>query len=215
MTNPTLYLLPLILSLMYISGANAVVAKPTPQESFVDDTCFITRYPEVCVGSLLPLANAINESYHEVARASLAMSLVTAESAKANLLKLANLKGLKPMEYGALKECIDQVEDSVDRLSQSVREIAHLGPANGGPANGENPPHGEESSWHGSNVDTWTNAALNQVQRCAEGFSGQVLDGKIKTFVQNEVTNVELIVNVALDLFKLFANKVATASDDE
>ncbi|XP_058208272.1 21 kDa protein-like [Rhododendron vialii] len=213
MTKPTLNLLPLILSFLYISGGT-VVAEPTVQENFVSEICFFTHYPEVCVGSLLPHANAINESFHEVARAALAVSLVTAESAKANMLKLANLKGLKPMEYGALKDCIDQVDDGVDRLSQSVREMEHLGPAHGGLANGDGPPHGEESTWHGSNVETWTNAALSQVQRCAGGFSGRTLNGKIKTLVQVEVRNVEQILYNGLDLFRIFTNKLSIASDD-
>lgn len=127
MTKPTLNLLPLIFSFLFMSGGT-VAAEPTAQETFVTEMCIFTPYPEVCVGSLVPHANAINESLHKGARVALAVSLVTAESAKANMLKLANLKGLKPMEYGTLKDCIDHVDDSVDRLSQSVREMEHLGP---------------------------------------------------------------------------------------
>ncbi|GFZ15213.1 hypothetical protein Acr_24g0014030 [Actinidia rufa] len=43
------------------------------------------------------------------------------------MLKLANTKGLKPTEYGALKDCLDQIEDSVNWLIQSAREIEQLG----------------------------------------------------------------------------------------
>ncbi|KAI8540298.1 hypothetical protein RHMOL_Rhmol09G0251900 [Rhododendron molle] len=115
---------------------------------------------------------------------------------EANMLKLTNMKGLKPMEYGALKDCLDQVADTVVRLSRSAREIEELGQAQGG-----------DFSWHKSNVETWTNEALNQVRACAGGFLGQTLDGKIKDSVQAQTTKVRGLISMVLELVRQFEGK--------
>ncbi|PSS33170.1 hypothetical protein CEY00_Acc03556 [Actinidia chinensis var. chinensis] len=191
MSRPTLPLLPLILSLLFIARGTA---EPNDGQNFVMALCRETPFPTVCYMSLGVHAEAIRQDPHELARTALTLSVAGAEATKADMLKLAHITGLKPAEYGALKDCLDQIEDSVNRLTQSAREIEQLGQAKG-----------DEFSWHVSNVVTWTSAALAQMDTCGRGFSDRALDGKIKASVQPEVIHVWQLIRNALELFQQFA----------
>ena len=47
------------------------------------------------------------------------------------MLKLTKLRGLKAKTYAALKDCFDEMDDTVDRLSQLVQELEKLRRARG------------------------------------------------------------------------------------
>ena len=191
MSRPTHPLLPLILSLLFIARGTA---EPNDGQNFVMALCRETPFPTVCYMALVVHADTIRQNPHELARTALTLSVAGAEVTKADMLKMAHIKGLKPTEYGALKDCLDQIEDSVNRLTQSAREIEQLGQAKG-----------EEFSWHANNVVTWTSAALAQMETCRRGFSDRALDGKIKASVQPQVIHVWQLVRNALELFQQFA----------
>ncbi|CAL5364232.1 unnamed protein product [Camellia sinensis] len=187
MARPSLRFLSLTLFILY----SADITKSTVPTNFIEASCSATRHPELCVKSLSIHANAIQKNPYILTQTALTVSLALAESTKANMLKLTSIKGLKAPEYGALKDCLDQIDDSVDRLSQSIREIEKLSEA-----------QGEDFMWHKSNVQTWSSSALTDIKTCEEGFSGQTLDGKIKASVQGQVTNVEQLISNALALIK-------------
>ncbi|KAL7001670.1 hypothetical protein U1Q18_002819 [Sarracenia purpurea var. burkii] len=190
MTTPSLlHFLALILSFSYIFGSVDSVVPKNPK-NFIKDSCKFTPYSDVCVRSLSPHAKTIQQNRHQLALTALTVSLAAIGSTKANLLKLTNIKGLKPTEYGALKDCLDQIGESVNQLSQSAREIERLGTV-----------RGEEYTWHKNNVDTWNRDALKQMDTCLVGFSNKALDGKIKAVVAGQVFNVEQLINNAIVLF--------------
>ncbi|GAA0160942.1 hypothetical protein LIER_43548 [Lithospermum erythrorhizon] len=53
------------------------------------------------------------------------------KSAQAFIYKLGKFKGLKSIEYAAIKDCVEEIGDDVDRLSQSVTELKNMGRASG------------------------------------------------------------------------------------
>ncbi|XP_058181684.1 21 kDa protein-like [Rhododendron vialii] len=197
MARTSLPLLALIVSLSYTAvAANDTTTELVDPMTFIEASCSATTYPPVCIRTLSKHAREIQERPHRLVQTALTEALARVETTKANMLKLTNMKGLKPMEYGALKDCLDQVAETVDRLSQSARELEKLGQA-----------QGEDFSWHKSNVETWTNEALNQVRACVGGFSGQTLDGKIKDSVQAQTTKVGGLISMVLELVQQFEGK--------
>lgn len=86
--------------------------------------------------------------------------------------------------------------DTADRLSKSVRELKNTGRASG-----------PDFIWHMSNVETWVSAALTDDNTCLDGFSGRVLNGKIKDSVRARVTNLVQVTSNALALVNSFAAK--------
>ncbi|KAE9451660.1 hypothetical protein RHGRI_027781 [Rhododendron griersonianum] len=182
-------LLPLLLALLYISGTAA-------SENFIRASCKATDYPAVCVQSLSAYASAIQQSPRQLALTALSVSQARAESMRAFVAKLAKFKGLKAREYGAIKDCLEEIGDSADRIQKSVQEL-----------NAASKSKGKDFLWHMSNVETWVSAALTDENTCLDGFSGRALDGRIKNSVRARVTNVAQVTSNALALVNQFAAK--------
>ncbi|KAM7499547.1 hypothetical protein LguiA_023961 [Lonicera macranthoides] len=191
MARIILPLLPLILSLLYIAGA-AVASN-----NFIKNSCSATRYPALCVQSLSLYANTIKESPRQLALTALNVSLSKAQSTKTFVRRLTKFKGLKRREYEAIKDCLEELGDTVDRLSKSVRELKSMGSRS----------RGQDFVWHMSNVETWVSAALTDESTCTDGFGGRVMDGKIKSSVTAWITNVAQVTSNALALVNNFAAK--------
>ncbi|KAH7840274.1 hypothetical protein Vadar_014941 [Vaccinium darrowii] len=185
-------LLPLLFSLMYFSGT----ADSAASGNFIRASCKATEYPAVCVQSLSAYASAIQKSPRQLALTALSVSQARVESMMGFVAKLAKFKGLKAREYGAIKDCMDEMGDSVDRIRKSVREL-----------NNASKSKGKDFLWHMSNVETWVSAALTDENTCMDGFSGRALDGKIKSSIRARVTNVAQVTSNALALVNQFAGK--------
>ncbi|KAF3433129.1 hypothetical protein FNV43_RR24231 [Rhamnella rubrinervis] len=191
-------LLLLLVSVLYIVGTAKSTATASPKTTnFVKSSCSATTYPAVCVKSLSTYATAIQQSPHQMALTALSVSIDKAGAAKTFVTKLGKLKGLKSREYKAIKDCVDEMGDSVDRLSQSVQELQRLGGKS----------KRQDFLWHMSNVQTWVSAALTDENTCLDGFAGKALNGKIKASIRQWVVNVAQVTSNALALCNRFAAK--------
>lgn len=124
------------------------------------------------------------------------MSLSRAKSAAAFVAKLTKVRGIKPREYQAVRDCIENMGDSVDRLGQSIRELGHMERA-----------VGRDFVWHMSNVQTWVSAALTDENTCLDGFAGHFMDGNVKIAIKHRVTDVAKVTSNALALVNHFASR--------
>ncbi|XP_031107487.1 21 kDa protein-like [Ipomoea triloba] len=184
-----------VLSILYISG-RAESTAATVATSFIKTSCKATTYPDLCVTSLAAYGPTIKKSPQQLVQTALSVSLDRAQSTKGFVDKLCKFKGLKRREYGALKDCLDEMSDSVDRLSKSVRELKNMGRA-----------RSQDFQWHISNAQTWISAALTDENTCTDGFAGRALNGKIKASIRARVTNVAQVTSNALALINQFASK--------
>ncbi|KAE8655253.1 21 kDa protein [Hibiscus syriacus] len=123
-------------------------------------------------------------------------SLERARSTQAFVSKMKKFRGLKKREYEAIKDCMEEMSDGVDRLSKSVQELKHMGQA-----------EGQDFLWHVSNVETWVSAALTDKNTFFDGFAGRALDGKVKDSIRARVLNVAKVTSNALSLVNQFASK--------
>ncbi|KAG5616667.1 hypothetical protein H5410_016491 [Solanum commersonii] len=186
------FLAALFLSLSYLSGAAGNAAAST---SFIKSSCKSTTYPAVCVASLSGYAQAIKNSQLQLVKTALSVSLDKAESTKGFVSKLLKFKGLKPREYAAIKDCVEETNDSVDRLSRSVNELKGLDRS-----------HGKaDFQWHMSNVETWVSAAITDENTCTDGFAGRALNGKIKASIRSRIANLAQVTSNALALINQYA----------
>ncbi|CAN4075507.1 unnamed protein product [Withania somnifera] len=188
-----LILLAIVLSLFPFSGTVDSAAVAT---SFLKSSCKITTYPEVCVTSLAGYAPVIKRSPQQLAQTALSVSLDRAQSAQAFVRKLCKFKGLKPREYAALKDCLEEMSDTIDRISKSVQELKSIGRA-----------RGKDFQWHMSNIETWISAALTNENTCGDGFAGRALNGRIKASIRARVTHVAQVTSNALALINQLAAK--------
>ncbi|EYU24974.1 hypothetical protein ABFS82_06G045200 [Erythranthe guttata] len=185
-----------LLSFLHLLTTSESAAAAVTTTSFIRTSCRATTYPSVCVQSLYTHAAAIKKSPKQLVTTALSVSVEKAQSTKTFVSMLTRFRGLKPREYAAIKDCLEEVSDSVDRLSKSVKELKKLGPA-----------RGPEFVWHMSNLQTWVSAALTDDSTCMDGFSGRAMNGRIKSSIRARMTHVAQVTSNALALCNRFAGK--------
>ncbi|XVF52682.1 hypothetical protein PTKIN_Ptkin05aG0038000 [Pterospermum kingtungense] len=189
----------LVLSFALHMAAIAASASTTSNSSptdYIVASCKATRYPALCVQCLSAYASAIRQNEQHLAQTALSVGLSRAKSAAAYVAKMNKVRGIKPRERQAVKDCIENMRDSVDRLSQSVEELGHVGRATG-----------RDFVWRMSNVQTWVSAALTDHNSCLDGFAGKGMDGNIKAAIRQRVVNVAQVTSNALALVNRFATR--------
>ncbi|XP_042509909.1 21 kDa protein-like [Macadamia integrifolia] len=189
----------LLLCILYFAGttASAAVGKSSTSLGYIKTSCSSTRYPSVCLQSLSVYANKIQRNPQQLAQAALTVSLNKARSTAAYVSKMTRVKGLKGRQYQAVRDCVDNMGDSVDRLSRSMKEISQTGRSTGQ----------SDFSWHMSNVQTWVSAALTDENTCSDGFAGHGMDGNVKTAIRARVVNVAQVTSNALALINKYASR--------
>ncbi|XP_052193758.1 pectinesterase inhibitor 9-like [Diospyros lotus] len=137
-------------------------------------------------------------SSEQLAQFALMVSLAKAQHAKAYVTKVAaETKSMKFKEYQVVKDCLDQINDGVDQLRQSIKEIQQIS------RDGE-----ENFMWHTSNVQTWVSTALTDAMTCLDGFSSRAMGGKVRLVratIKGKLLNVVQVTSNALALFNRFA----------
>ncbi|KAK8471895.1 hypothetical protein PHAVU_002G060750 [Phaseolus vulgaris] len=201
-TTVRLVSLLLVSLVIYISGtAQCSVTKhsdPNPAE-FVKSSCRATRYPVLCVHSLLAYASVIHRSDRQLAMTALSVSISRTRSSGSFLKKMSKARGMKVRERRAVQDCVETIGDSVERLKQSFKELGRTG-------------LGEDFAWHMSNVQTWVSAALTDDSTCLDGFAGSAMNGNVKSGIKERVLHVAQVTSNALALVNHFASTHPTHS---
>ncbi|XVF79865.1 hypothetical protein PTKIN_Ptkin15bG0024300 [Pterospermum kingtungense] len=201
----------LSLSLMlFIFCINIATVEPSmtrPRRSrartFIEASCQTTRYPALCIKCLSRYANSNIQDAQQLAHIALTVSLYRARYTRSYMLKVAKeLKAIRAKEYPAVRDCLQQIDDSVNQLSQSIRELRHLNPKAG---------MTDDIFWHIDNVKTWVSAALTDASSCADEFPGHRMS-KMKATIKGKVLNVAQLTSNALALFHQYAARYAGAA---
>ncbi|CAN1180532.1 Pectinesterase inhibitor 11 [Linum perenne] len=164
------------------AAATATAAIPTAAD-FIKTSCAATSYPTLCIHTLTPYAPTIRTSTRRLAVTALSVSLSTAKSTKSYVSKL---QPSKPREAAAVKDCAEEIEDTVDRLTKSIKE--------------------QSFEWHLSNIETWVSAALTDESTCVDGFGGKAMDGKMKDGIRVRFLKTARVTSNALALINEYGH---------
>ncbi|TKY53335.1 21 kDa protein [Spatholobus suberectus] len=191
--------------LLHMSGAaESTVVKPpipNPTTEFIKSSCESTSSPVTCVQSLSRYASTIRQSERLLAITALYVSVSRTRSCASFVKVMGLAKGMKPIEHNAMQDCIELMDDSVDRLSQSIRELGLLGKA-----------EGKDFEWHMSNVQTWVSAAMTNQKTCLDEVDGPHVDANLKDAIKPRVVDVSQVTSNALALVNHFASKNRTTA---
>ncbi|CAE5962385.1 unnamed protein product [Arabidopsis arenosa] len=196
--NKNTIFLVLLLSITILQSSSATPNRSEP-DRFIVSSCQTTQYPLVCVHTLSAYATKIRHNNdQDLAQTALTISLARAKSVSIFVAKLTKVTPrLKRREYLAIKDCIEVLGNSVDRLAQSVKELGRAGHA----------VASEDFMWKMSNVQTWVSAALTDETTCLDGFSERAMGGKVKRLIRFRVVHVAQVTSNALALVNQFAEK--------
>lgn len=166
-----------------------------PDVEFIRSSCRSTRYPALCEHSLAGFAGTVRRNPRQLAQTALAVTISRARSASTFVGHLAvGARKIRSREAGAVRDCIENVSDSVDRLRRSVAELGRMGK-----------PGTPSFAWHLSNVQTWVSAALTDETTCLDGFSGTSVDAALKTAIRQKIVGLAQETSNALALVNRIA----------
>ncbi|KAG9452428.1 hypothetical protein H6P81_005332 [Aristolochia fimbriata] len=188
----------LLFPLLLTIAAAAAAPRRAGTGDFIKSSCGATRYPALCVDSLSVYAPSIKRSPRQLAQAALAVSVARARSTAAFMTKMSKAGGLRSRDRAALRDCVETMGDSVDRLSKSMKELGAVGSRG-------------SFEWHMSNVETWVSAALTDENTCVDGFAG--VHDNVKATVRAKIVNVAQVTSNALALVNRFAQRRAAAGN--
>lgn len=183
----------LILFILHFNSVSA--ARPAARKSsteFIRTSCGSTIYPRLCVTSLSAHASAIRTSPRLLADTALSVTLSNARSTVFVLSNLLISHGLKPREVVAMKDCIEELSDSVDQLRRSMREMTLI--------------KGSDFGLMMNDIETWVSAALTDEDTCTDGFAGNSMNGKLKTAVRTRIVKIAHMTSNALALINSYAS---------
>lgn len=187
----SLFFLLAFLAVSCVAGSVSAIRRTGSSSDFIKASCSATRYPALCVQSLSVYASAIQQSPKQMAQTALTVSLARARSTSAFVSKLSRAKGMSSRDRAAIKDCVDNIGDSVDELVRSVQELGQTGRSG-------------SFTWHVSNVQTWVSAALTDENTCVDGF---VTKGKVREAVRGRIVNVAQVTSNALALVNRYAQR--------
>ncbi|KAK9994214.1 hypothetical protein SO802_023917 [Lithocarpus litseifolius] len=186
---------PLIL-LVILSNTKPSLASrdltPKPNTDFIRTSCSATIYPRLCFSSLLRHANSIQTSPKVLTATALNVTLAAAKSTSALLLNLSQSHGLKPIEIGAMKDCLEVLSDSVYELRESIAEMGKL--------------EGSNFQVIMNDIQTWVSAALTDEDTCTDGFEGKAMNGNVKNDVRKLILNIAHMTSNVLALINKYAS---------
>ncbi|KAK9035961.1 hypothetical protein V6N11_077983 [Hibiscus sabdariffa] len=149
-------------------------------------------------------ANSSTQNEQQLAQVALTISLYKARYTRSYMLKVAKeLESIKGKDYPAVRDCLQQIDDNVSQLSQSIRELCRYNPKTG---------ITDGVFWHIDNVDTWISAAVTDASSCAEAFPGHRMS-KMKATIKGKVMNVAQLTSNALALFHRYAARCRSAAN--
>ncbi|CAI0404420.1 unnamed protein product [Linum tenue] len=161
-------------------------AAATTNTEFIRTSCSATTYPKLCYSSLAVHASKIQTSARLLVSTALDVTLSSAKSTSAAM-------GISPREAAAMRDCAEELADSVDQISRSIDEMAG---SKGG---------GGDFVMMISNVQTWVSAALTDESTCDDGFDGKEMAGVMKAVVRGKVETVAHLTSNALALINAYA----------
>lgn len=156
--------------------------KPTQA---ISRACSKTRYPTLCVDSLLDFPGSQNASEPDLVHISVNLTHRRFGLALSAASEVANLQ-MEPIVRSAFEDCLELLDHSVELLARSLSSTA-VTPAGGGSGGGS-----------AQDVMTWLSAALTNQDTCAEGFEG--LSGAVRD---------QMVTRGLQDLSELVSNCLA------
>lgn len=167
------------------NGGSGPLAHRKPTQA-ISRACSKTRYPTLCVDSLLDFPGSQSASEPDLVHISMNLTLRRFGLALSAASEIVNLQ-MEPIVRSAFEDCLELLDDSVELLARSLSSSAVSPGGSGGYGGGS-----------AQDVMTWLSAALTNQDTCSEGFEG--LSGAVKD---------QMVTRGLQDLSELVSNCLA------
>lgn len=215
MAQLNITILILILLSLFLSSVQAVdqpslTSHSSETMTYIESSCNGTLYRDLCIRCLARYVTnhtTIDGPQH-LTHVALSVSLSRALHTRGYLLNVAKeLKAMKKKnnkEYQTVQDCVNQITDSVDQLTQAIKELRRLKYQRGSTIN-------DGLLWHISNVETWVSTALTDASSCVLMFPGRRMSKRMAA-IKVKAQNVAEVTSNALALFHSYASRYKQAA---
>ncbi|CAL9081592.1 unnamed protein product [Musa textilis] len=154
--------------------------------------CSLTRYPALCVSSLLDFPGALQAGERDLVHISLNMTLHRMGAALYGTSAIAGF-AMDRLARAAFDDCMELLEESLDQLSDSLLVVAP--PASPSPSS-----QARIRGASDEDVLTWLSGALTNQDTCDEGLQ-QVQNLYIKEHMESHMKDLAELVSNCLAIF--------------
>ncbi|XP_075489394.1 pectinesterase inhibitor 3-like [Primulina tabacum] len=175
------FFLPLFLFMLLLKTTSSHTAY---RHDLVRSSCVHASYPNICLRTLSTYGSSASTP-RDLAQLAVRVSLAHVRRGSSFLSQLP-VRGQRAR--GALSDCVEQMGDAMDELSNTLSDLQHL-------------RRGGDFRWQMSNAETWVSAALTNEDTCLDGF--QEIGVNLRADVRRRITNVARVTSNALYLINL------------
>ncbi|KAK4485352.1 hypothetical protein RD792_007991 [Penstemon davidsonii] len=163
------------------SNAEARLQHRKPSQA-MSRACSRTRYPSLCLNSLLDFPGAAAASDKDLVHITVNMTLRKFGRALYYASDISNVN-MDPLVRSAYEDCIELLDHSIDLLSRSLTSVAPGGATTGST----------------QDVLTWLSAALTNQDTCTDGLDE--LNGYVKTQMSDRLKDLSELVSNCLAIY--------------
>ncbi|CAI9760964.1 unnamed protein product [Fraxinus pennsylvanica] len=174
-------------------------------QAVVKSTCAATLYPELCLSTIAAMPEAASriKSSKDVLMTALNYTITTVGHNYFTVKKLAaKRKSLTVRERGALHDCLEMIDDTLDELHDSKSELKNYGLKN------------YSLSDHVDKLKTLLSAAQTNQESCLDGFSHDGADKKVGSALLKGQMHVFRLCSNVLAMFKNITDAEMAANGD-
>ncbi|CAI9760966.1 unnamed protein product [Fraxinus pennsylvanica] len=174
-------------------------------QAVVKSTCAATLYPELCLSTIAAVPEAASriKSSKDVLMTALNYTITTVGHNYFTVKKLAaKRKSLTVRERGALQDCLEMIDDTLDELHDSESELKNYGLKN------------YSLSDHVDKLKTLLSAAQTNQESCLDGFSHDGADKKVRSALLKGQMHVFRLCSNVLAMFKNITDAEMAANGD-
>ncbi|GJS00657.1 pectinesterase inhibitor 4-like protein [Tanacetum coccineum] len=115
------------------------------------------------------------------------MTLKASSTTRSTISKLAKAKKITKGDTAVLKDCIEDIQDSISEIKDSLKAISSL-------------KSSADKKFVLSNVETWTSAALTDEYSCTDGMEDEEVSPAVKKKIKTSVFSIARLSSNALYL---------------
>lgn len=189
-------------SLLLVAGVIGLVAgvnsrknsgddhESSPSHTILKSSCSSTLYPKLCY-SAITTAGVTHKvtSQKDVIELSLNITTTAVEQNFFTIKKLLKRKNLTKREKGALHDCLENIDETLDELHEAVEDL-------------EEYPNKKALIRHADDLKTLISSAITNQETCLDGFSHDGADKEVRKVLVAGQLHVEHMCSNALAMIK-------------
>ncbi|KAF9668239.1 hypothetical protein SADUNF_Sadunf15G0108400 [Salix dunnii] len=173
---------------MEISLADTNTTKNSTETytNYLKKACNSTLYPQICFESLSSYTSTIKTNGLKLCTKALTVTLKAASNTSRLVTSLSKEGNLSKIEAGIIKDCIDEMGDSIDMLKQSLKALGSV--------------NGSDIEFQISNIRTWMSAAITDETTCTDGIDERKISDEVVRKIRKTIVNISMLTSNALAL---------------